>query len=280
MIMSYFKLGAYRPIGGFQKLADILVKGIKNKGGTVLLGNKVNKILIGNNNHCCGIRCENGNEYSSAFVVSNVDSHCTFCDLLGTKFKYIPTEMQKNTGISVSFFIVYAGVKGDVAKHSSIGYFPSYDMESFFSPKIFLKENSTVGMTVASIHDKSLAPDECNTVVLHEMVEANDKKINKSNCAEIVIKKAERIIPGLKDKIIFLDSATPKTIERYTGNFKGAAFGWKQIPCFKNIKNHEIKNLYIAGHWDEMGGGVLAAAYSGAKVAEKIIAKKGTVNGI
>lgn len=280
MIMSYFKLGAYRPIGGFQKLADILVKGIENKGGTVLLGNGADKILLENNNRCYGVRCENGNEYTSEFVVSSVDSHHTFGDLLGREFESIPTEMRKKTGISTSFFVVYAGVKGEVTEHSSVGYFPSYDMESFFSPKSSFKNDSTIGVTVASMEDKLLAPDACNTVVLHEMAEASDKEIDKSVCTEIVIKKAEKIIPGLKDKIIVLDSATPKSIERYTGNFNGSAFGWNQIPGFKNVKGYGINNLYIAGHWGEIGGGVLAAAYSGAKAAKEILTKESVTNGI
>lgn len=150
----------------------------------------------------------------------------------------------------------------------------------FFSPKSSFKNDSTIGVTVASMEDKLLAPDACNTVVLHEMAEASDKEIDKSVCTGIVIKKAEKIIPGLKDKIIVLDSATPKSIERYTGNFNGSAFGWNQIPGFKNVKGYGINNLYIAGHWGEIGGGVLAAAYSGAKAAKEILTKESVTNGI
>jgi phytoene dehydrogenase-like protein len=72
-----------------------------------------------------------------------------------------------------------------------------------------------------------------------------------------------------------LDSATPKTLQRYTNNINGAAFGWRQIPGFRGPNKHGIKNLYIAGHWGDMGSGVLASAYSGAKAAGEILAHEG-----
>ena len=91
----------------------------------------------------------------------------------------------------------------------------------------------------------------------------------------MILKKAENIIPNLSERIIILDSATPQTFHRYTGNFNGSAFGWKQVSGFRGIKRYGIKNLYIAGHWGNMGGGVLAAAYSGAKASSEILAKEG-----
>ena len=47
------------------------------------------------------------------------------------------------------------------------------------------------------------------------------------------------------------------------------------IPGFKGVKGYGINNFYIAGHWGDMGGGVLAAAYSGAKAAAAILTKEG-----
>jgi phytoene dehydrogenase-like protein len=34
---------------------------------------------------------------------------------------------------------------------------------------------------------------------------------------------------------------------------------------------HGIGNLHLAGHWGDTGGGVLAAAYSGMRVAARIL---------
>lgn len=275
MIMSYFKFGAYRPAGGFQRLADLLISGIENSGGEAIFGNGVKQILLDKQDRCAGVRCENGEEYTARYIISNADFYHTFSALLGGKYSSLADEILSEPGISTSFFILYAGIKGSVCRHSSIGYFPSYDMESFFSPDMEFREDSTIGITTASIEDESRVPEGCNTVVLHEMMETSGKEINKAECAEKIIKKAEIIIPGIKEKIIVLDAATPKTLYRYTMNLNGSAFGWKQIPGFRGVKRHEIKNLYIAGHWGDMGGGVLAAAYSGARAAAEILSKEG-----
>ncbi len=275
MIMSYFKLGAYRSTGGFQKLADVFIKGIKKNGGKVIFGNGVRQIFLDHGGNCNGVRCENGEEYTASYVVSNADFNHTFRCLLGGKYSLLADDLTRNPGITTSFFIVYAGIEGNIDTHSSIGYFPSYDMEKFFTSDMFFREDSTIGITIASIEDNSRAPDSCSTVVLHEMTGSSDKSLDKAECLEKIMKKAGNIIPLTEDKIIVLDAATSQTLERYTGNFKGAAFGWRQIPGFRGIRRHGIRNLYIAGHWGDMGGGVLAAAYSGAKVAGEILAKEG-----
>jgi len=70
--------------------------------------------------------------------------------------------------------------------------------------------------------------------------------------------------------VVSRDAATPSTLERYTRNAGGAAYGWDQIPHPSRVR-HGIDNLHLAGHWAEAGGGVLAAAYAGMRVAARII---------
>jgi len=272
--MSYFNFGAYRPTGGFQRLADILANGILKKGGSVISGNGAKKILL-NGNHCCGVRCDNNEEYTSKYIISNADFNYTFNHLLGGKYAAIAEKMNRDIGISTSFFIVYAGIRGEINTPSSVGYFPSYDMEDFFNHDVSFTDRSTIGITIATREDKSRAPAGCHTVVIHEMADISDRCLDKKQSTDNVLRRAERIIPGIGDRIVVLDSATPQTLQRYTGNFKGAAFGWRQVPGFRNVHKHDLENLYIAGHWSDMGGGVLAAAYSGARAAGEILVREG-----
>jgi phytoene dehydrogenase-like protein len=92
----------------------------------------------------------------------------------------------------------------------------------------------------------------------------------KSACLERALRKAERVLPGLTERIVFSEAATPLTLERYTRNAGGAAYGWDQTPHLLRVR-HGIDNLHLAGHWAEAGGGVLAAAYSGMRVAARIV---------
>jgi len=278
MIMSYFKHGAFRPEGGFQKLADALILGIRKNGGKVLLGNGAKKILLKTDNCCSGVICENDEEYTARYIISNADFCFTFSSLLGGRHATLAKDMESFPGLSTSFFILYAGVKGEVGQYSSIGYFPSYDMVNFFDPGMEFREDTTIGVTIASIEDRSRAPEGYHTVVLHEMVEASRKSLDKEVCSQKILKKAERIFPGIRGKIELIDAATPQTLQRFTGNSSGAAFGWRQLPGFRGAKKHGIKNLYTAGHWGDMGSGILASAYSGAKAANKILRCEGIAN--
>ncbi|HMK60008.1 MAG TPA: NAD(P)/FAD-dependent oxidoreductase [Dissulfurispiraceae bacterium] len=276
LMMSYFKLGAYRPEGGFQQLSDLIVQGIQKMGGDIVLADGVDQILFNEKNDCRGVRCDSGKEYTSRYVVSNADFIETFSNLIGGKYAELASDMKVRPGISTSFFILYAGVRGELDAHSSTGFYPSYEMNMSFEPGMEFSPDSTIGVTIATKEDKCRAPAGFETVVFHEMTAGQD--LHREECTEKVLDKAESIFPGLRDSIVLIETAMPSTLQRYTGNHHGAAFGWKQAPGFRGPKRHGITNLHIAGHWGDFGGGVLAAAYSGAKAACEILAKEGIRN--
>jgi len=279
LMMSYFDLGAFRPEGGIQKLSDAFVDGLKRCGSRVIFGSEAERILLDGADRCRAVRCSGG-EYSARHVISNADFIHTLGVLVGGKYGRIANNMMTNPGISTSFFILYAGLNGKLDAHSSIGYYPSYDMSRFFDTSMEFSEDSTIGITIASKEDGTRAPYGCETVVFHEMTEASGRTIDKGACTEMILKKAGRIFPDLRNKMVMLDAATPSTLQRYTRNCGGAAFGWKQLPGFRGPMRHGIPNLYIAGHWGDFGGGALAAAYSGAKAACEILAAEGIRNAI
>jgi phytoene dehydrogenase-like protein len=110
-------------------------------------------------------------------------------------------------------------------------------------------------------------------VIVHELIPrgyVRDWEREKDACLETVLGKAERVFPGLTKGLTCYEAATPSTMERYTRNRSGAAYGWDQIPYLSRVR-HGIVNLHLAGHWAETGGGVLAAAYSGMRIAARIL---------
>jgi phytoene dehydrogenase-like protein len=275
LMMSYFESGAYRAIGGCQKLADTLVKGIKKKGGLVLFKKEVESIKL-EKNKVSGVSVLDGTEYTGDFIVSNIDFIGTFTKLLKGDFSNGIKEKLRNPEISSSFFILYIGTDKDLTflqNSSSIGYFPSFNMESFFGSSHSFKESSSFGITIPTISDRTMAPPGCHSISVHEMADysyTDSWKEKKHELTSKVLKKAEKVLPGLQKNIMHLEAASPVTLERFTSNFKGAAYGWQQLPGKKNL-NSKISNLYIAGHWGEMGGGILASAYSGFKAAKDIL---------
>ena len=100
LIMSYFRFGAYRAERRFQRLPEVLISGIKKKGGRVILGNGVKQILLDEHDRCTGVRCVNGDEYNARHVISNADFNLTFRSFLGGKYSSVAEEMTRNPEIS------------------------------------------------------------------------------------------------------------------------------------------------------------------------------------
>ena len=87
--------------------------------------------------------------------------------------------------------------------------------------------------------------------------------IQKKFCLRESLKKVERFIPGLQDRILIHDIFTPKTIEKFTGRRQGAVYG---TPDKTKDGLTPIKNLFICGT-DQGYLGIVGAMLSGISMA-------------
>ena len=75
----------------------------------------------------------------------------------------------------------------------------------------------------------------------------------KERLADRLVARASAVIPGLGEAVVVRKVATPMTMERYTFNTGGAAFGWANIPqqcgAHRPGPRTPVRNLYLAGHW-------------------------------
>ncbi len=274
LIMSYFT-GAYRIKGGGQRLVDLIVEGIRGKGGEVLLGAEVVEIGC-EAGVVSSVTIASGERFTASHIISNIDYIATTGRLLKTG----PEGTSAIKGgalpeVSSSFFIFYMIAKLDLGyldKTSSIGFYPSFDMGANFGLAAEFSAKSSIGITIPTVLDPGLAPSGQHIIIAHEMASygyTKSWKRDKDALAEKVMEKAARAIPGLAGAIIFKEAATPATLKRYTAGTGGAAYGWCQTIGLKPMRS-PVKGLYFAGHWEGIGGGVLAAAYSGLKAAREI----------
>ena len=274
LMMSYFRSGAFRPAGGHQRLADALVEGIRRKGGEVWLERPAASIRV-DGTRCLGVLTEDGAELPAEHVVSNADVFETFGRLIGGAVGEAALAETRGRSLSPSFFIVYAGVrKGPTpVVASSIGSFEAFDLDGLLGRYVPFSSADALGITVPTVEDAGLAPAGHDVLTVHELVpqgHVRDWEREKDACLEQVLRKAERVFPGLTGRLACCEAATPATLERRTRNRHGAAYGWGQGPSPDRVR-HGIDNLHLAGHWGEVGGGVLAAAYSGVRVARQIL---------
>lgn len=100
-------------------------------------------------------------------------------------------------------------------------------------------------------------------------------KTKKEETAQLLIRKLEKLIPGITKEIEYYELATPKTIARYTSNHGGSVYGFAQIPSQAGMNRIDvrspIKNLYFASAWTRPGGGFTGAILSGNYCAQEVL---------
>lgn len=101
----------------------------------------------------------------------------------------------------------------------------------------------------------------------------------KEETAWIIIKRVEaKFAPGLSEKILFMEIATPVTHYRYTGNRNGTMMGARPGKANMQAKiahyQTPVENLFLGGHWAELGGGVPIAAKAGANASLMVLRKE------
>ncbi|PUA31322.1 MAG: all-trans-retinol 13,14-reductase [Candidatus Terraquivivens tikiterensis] len=253
-VVSYYLYGGYFPREA-QKFSNALKDFIEDKGGKVLTNHKVDKILV-ENGEVKGVKVGN-KVFRSSIVVANANAKTTFLELVGEEhLDKIFVEYIKSLKMSPSCFMVFLGVDMDLSGYPTI------------------VENLDEGYSIAinSNADPSLAPRGMASVTIltpanyHDFPERWTKEYSekKKEFAETLIKKAERVIPNLSERIIVQDAATPKTFERYTSMPEGAIYAFDQSigtkrPYFKT----PVKGLYLASASTFPGGGIEAVVISG-----------------
>lgn len=202
--------------------------------------------------------------FKSNIVVANVNAKTALLRLVGERHldrdyvKYI-----RGLKMSPSAFMVFLGVEMDLT-----GY-----------PTLIKDLDDGYGIVINSNADPSLAPKDMASLTIITMAKYHDFPEGgtdeylerKREIMEVLIRKAEKIIPSLSEHIVVQDAATPKTFERYTSMPEGAIYAFDQSietsrPYFKT----PIKGLYLVGASTFPGGGIEAAVISGIICANDI----------
>lgn len=273
MMVSYLRDGTYYPKGGAQSFPDALSRAFKKYGGTMKLKTEATKIILdGNRVH--GLVVSDGETYKADTVISNCDASSTFSRLIDKK--YLPLIYRKKINemrVGSSFFMTFLGINDDVDLSGKSGWY-------HFSYGFNLQPDQSLYIFVPSLLDNSLAPQGKHVVELampfpYRFDSVTDWDACKLELRNKMMIKAETLIPGIEDLIEHEESATPRTIERYTGNANGSMFGWEmsadQVQNKRLSYNTPIDGLYLVGHWTNPGCGIVSVATSGWLVADKIM---------
>ncbi|MHA2218566.1 MAG: phytoene desaturase family protein [Candidatus Hodarchaeales archaeon] len=286
-LKSFVFNGGYYPVGGMQKFTNSLVNSFLNAGGKIIYKQEVKKINTVNK-VVKNVVLNNGEKIFSRIIASNTDSRCTFLQLIGEKKVNSQFILQITKLLpSSSAFIVYLGLKniGQKIFKNSLGIWKmpdDYNIEKTLDLPLrnMISKDNFIFCSAPPNLNYSIDRNEKQTIRLIVNAPFKEKEYwdrNKNIYSEELINRANSLFPNMKEHIIYKESATPQTLYSYTHNFRGAMCGLLNIESQNEnslMKNFGIKNLYLVGHWlpERYGhGGIAMVAYSGKKVANKIL---------
>jgi prolycopene isomerase len=280
MLMSYLTEGAYYCRGSFQRFADALAAAITGNGGEILLKSPVRRIRV-ENERACGVVLEHGQRIDAPLVLSNADARQTVEELVGVESfptRYVATLRRMKP--SLSSFIVHAAsslpLSARDVSHETFLY-SSLDHDQAYRSSL-AGEPAWLSVTVPTLVDPSLAPAGEHLIVLTTLIPyaaQGDWRRSKERLTAALLEMADRHFPGLCERLTFVESGTPRTLERYTRNTAGALYGWElspaQVGSGRLAGATPIAGLRLVGHWTQPGGGIYGVVSSGIVTARSVL---------
>jgi prolycopene isomerase len=279
MLMSYVEDGAWYCRGSFQKLASAFADALRRDGGELLLKSSVRRILV-RNGVVVGVMLENGQRIQTSQVISGVDAAQTFEELVGVQhLDRVTLRTLRRLRPSLSAFVVYGATRLDLraagASHEMFLY-DTWDHDEDYA-NLLRGQFSRIGFSVPTLTDPGLAPPEHHAFQLTVPVPFDlvpSRRDAKDAMTERLVDLADRSFPGLRDQLVFAVGGTPRTLERYTLNQRGAMYGWElapdQVGPGRLAAEGALPGLRLAGHWTRPGAGVYGALRSGLEAARGI----------
>lgn len=274
---NFMSKGVYIFQGGTDVMIGLMKDELLKNGVDIQLQARVEKIIV-ENKRACGVEVKGHKIYSQA-VVSNSNLRTTIEKLVGENYfsdEYV--RLAKAVRLNTSSCQVYMGIK----KGESIPFigdliFTSEDND--FSTDLILSPK--IGSQTFSLYYPEMRPHLENryAIVSSSNARYEDWKNLSTDQYEaqkkVLIEKAlqglEKILPGVRSKIDFVDAATPLTVERYTLHERGASFGTKFEGLEVSMNMHkELPGLFHAGSVGIIMSGWLGAANYGVIQAHEV----------
>jgi prolycopene isomerase len=285
--------GVFYPKRGMGEVSRVIAKSFCQKGGEINLKMEAEQILV-KNGRVEGVLTKEGRTFQSPLVISNINPN--------HMLKMLPLEFQKpllrkmsHLEYSLSCFILYLATDLDV-KGMDLPYFTYLRFLSDLEEEDRLLQGGEIPnhpamiVSIPTLLDPSLAPPRQHLIKVlvnvpyhyQEKWEKGDvgKYIGiKEKFSQRILQQLEvKLIPDLRNHLLFYEAATPLTLERYTGNEMGAMYGLastpRQIGNLRPPHQTPIPGLFQVGHYTRPSHGIVGASLSGLFAARMILQQK------
>ena len=274
---NFMSKGVYIFQGGTDTMISMMRDELLKNGVDIQTQARVEKIVI-EDNSTKGVILK-GNFIHSKAVVSNSNLKSTIFKMVGESyFSNSFLEKARAVRLNTSSCQVYLGIRaGESIPFVGDLVFTSEDRE--FSTDLILSPQ--IGSQTFSIYYPESRPHLSPKYAIVSSSNARyedwinlsqqDYELRKNMLIQKALDGIEKIIPGVKEKIDYIDAATPLTVERYTLHEKGASFGTKFEGLEVSMNLHkEISGLFHAGSVGIIMSGWLGAANYGIIQAHEV----------
>ncbi|HIQ36759.1 MAG TPA: NAD(P)/FAD-dependent oxidoreductase [Desulfocapsa sulfexigens] len=270
MFRAIFLEGMFRPGGTIKDLLDLLLKHYTDHGGKIKTKATVKKILhTGKKIH--GVLLNDGTEIRCDYILSTIGSEETFTLLDNPS----GLETLPRLGFVETIFEIEKSTELKQGHGRTIIFYNTGDHFLYQQPDSFVDFNSGVICMPQNFQDLPESSfKEVRTTHLanynewKELLKDKDSyKSAKDDTALTSLLVAEKILGNFAQNIVYRDTFTPLTIERFTAKKNGAIYG---NPV--KIKDGDIgyDNLYLAGT-DQGFLGIIGSMLSGVSIVNQHI---------
>ncbi|MEE8619925.1 MAG: FAD-dependent oxidoreductase [Dehalococcoidia bacterium] len=273
---NFLNKGVYTFQGGTDKIIGMMRAELMKNGVDIRTKCLVERIAI-EDKKIAGV-VANGRMIKSKAVVSNGNLLSAIHKLVGDEnFSDSFVEEAKKVRLNNSSCQVYIGIrKGQKIDYIGDLLFTS-EAEKFDSEE--LRNKNTTSRTFSVYYPQTRPGSDMFSVVAstnanyEDWANLSEKEYRaaKENLIQRTLNALEKYVPKIRDKVGYVEAATPKTFQRYTLHLSGASFGTK----FEGLKismglPKEIRGLFHTGSVGIIMSGWLGAANYGVIVANNV----------
>jgi len=272
MFQAIYLQGLFRPLGTIKEFLDHLLHHYHSFGGTLRTNAGAVKLLY-KDSTVYGVKLENGEIIECDQVVSTIGLDETR-KLLSKEVEFI----QPRLGFTETIYEIKPGESDSLPENKTIIFYNDSDKFSYGSPDDYVDHSSGVICFPGSfqgIERKNVveirATHLANYAKWKNIASSKDEYLAlKRRTSRKTVTNLENIVGSFNTNIVYENSFTPVTIERYTAKIGGAIYG---TPL--KVKDGDIgfNNLFLAGT-DQGFLGIVGSMLSGVSIVNQHILAK------
>jgi all-trans-retinol 13,14-reductase len=303
-VVDHYIGGAYFVRGGGGPIVDALLSVIKDGGGEVRLRSKVERIIV-EGEKAGGVQLASGEELRAPIVLSNADAKRTFLEMVGEEHLSPGLARQiKDCRMALPLFIIYMAMEVDPSElglpSTNICLIPAYDVEEQFAAcyEGRFPDRPAVFIPIASLKDplsQNIAPKGYTNLQLMSVAPAQPEAWGvsqgpasggryrhtpsyvaaKREMEARMLRVVEEMMPGFIRRVVWQESASPLTQERFTLSSGGTSYGLEhtldQSMTARVPYQTDVPGLWMVGANTLFAHGYVGCMMGGRTVANMIL---------